>query len=85
MDKNKVLVELIVPSIDERYNVYFPINRRIGNVICLTNKLLFEETNGLYVGSNSTVFCDGETGDVYNMNSLVRETNIRNGSRVIMM
>ena len=31
--KNKVLIELIVPEIDEKYNLYIPINKRIGNII----------------------------------------------------
>ena len=43
--KNKVLVELIVPQIDEKYNVYIPINKKIGNVIVLLNKAISELTN----------------------------------------
>ena len=85
MHNEKVLVELIVPILDARYDVYFPINRRIGNVICLTNKILFEETNGLFVGNNNTLLYDGLSGEIYNMNQLVRETNIRNGSKVILL
>ena len=36
--KNKVLVELYVPTIDEIYNLYLPVNRKIGNIIALLNK-----------------------------------------------
>ena len=50
--KNKVLVELIVPEIEVAYDVYLPINKRIGNIICLLNKSIAEMTNGAYVGSN---------------------------------
>ncbi len=85
MHNEKVLVELIVPALDAKYDVYFPINRRIGNVICLTNKMLFEETNGLFVGNNNTLLYDSLSGEIYNMNQLVRETNIRNGSKVILL
>ena len=85
MNDNKVLVELIVPSIDMTYNVFFPINRRIGNVIGLLNKSLTEITNGLYLGNEFNELYDSSTGSVYNINSLVRETNIRNGSVVILL
>lgn len=85
MNNHKVLVELIVPTLDEKYNVYFPVNRRIGNIICLLNKILLEETNGLYRGNEKNLLYDSITGDMYDMNSLVRDTNIRNGSVVILL
>ena len=44
--KNKVLVDLIVPEIDEEYSVYLPINKKIGNIIILLNKAIYELTNG---------------------------------------
>lgn len=85
MNDNKVLVELVVPSIDMKYNVFFPINRKIGNIIGLLNKVLNETTNGLYVGNEFTELYDSTSGEVYSINSLVRETNIRNGSVVILL
>ena len=36
--KNKVLVELVVPTIETSFDVYLPINKRIGNIITLLNK-----------------------------------------------
>ena len=37
---NKVLVHLLLPEIDEAYDVFIPINIRIGTVIKLINKSL---------------------------------------------
>lgn len=82
---NKVLVELLVPSLDERYNVYFPINRRVGNIIELLNKALAEKTDGVYRGNEKTMLYDSNSGNVYDVNSLIRNTNIRNGSIVILL
>ena len=36
--KNKVLVELVVPTIESTFDIYLPINKRIGNIITLLNK-----------------------------------------------
>ena len=32
---DKVLVSIYVPSIEQEYNVYLPINKKIGNIIYL--------------------------------------------------
>ena len=35
---DKVDVEIIVPEIEEKYNVLLPINKRIGTIVNLLNK-----------------------------------------------
>lgn len=81
--KNKVLVELIVPEIDEIFNVYLPVNRRVGNVIELLNKSLLDLTNGVYGNSNRN-FLYNQQGEKYPLNSLIRETDIRNGTSIVL-
>ncbi len=83
--KNKVLVELYVPSIDEIYNLYLPVNRKIGNIIALINKSLFEITNGEYVGNNHTMLYNRDTGETYGINVFLKDTNIRNGSSIVLL
>ena len=83
--KNKILIELIVPEVDEKYNIYIPINKKIGNIIILLNKSVNELTNGIYDGTDKSCLYDRVTGEKYSMNSLVRETNIRNGSSLILI
>ncbi len=83
--KNKVLVELIVPAIDQTYNVYFPVNRKIGNIINLLNKSLYEITNGSFIGTNRTYLYDRNNGEIYPIDTLVRDTNIRNGTSVVLL
>lgn len=82
---NKYLVELFVPSISKIYNVFLPVNRRVGNVIALLNKSLTELSNGEYRGSNTTALYDRETGKRFDNNMLVRDTIIENGSGIIII
>lgn len=82
---NKVLVELIVPDIEEKYNIFIPINRRVGNIIILINKALNEMTNGNYVIDNKRNLYNRNTGNKYLINDLVRETDIRNGTMLILL
>lgn len=83
--KNKVLVELYVPTIDEIYNLYLPVNRKIGNIIALINKSLSEITNGEFVGDEYTMLYNRNTGKMYEVNLFVRETDIRNGTSVVLL
>ena len=83
--KNKVLVELYVPTIDEIYNLYLPVNRKIGNIIALLNKSLTEVTNGEFVGNEYTMLYNRNTGEMYDVNLSLRETNTRNGSSIVLL
>lgn len=82
--KNKILVEVIVPRLDKKYNLFIPANRRIGNIILLINKAITEMSNGLCICNDNAVLYDRETGNVYNKDSLVYDTNIRNGSILVL-
>lgn len=83
--KNKILIELIVPDIYEVYNLFIPINRKIGNVIELLNKAVNELSNNSYIGNNKTSLYSKQTGNKYDINSLVRETDIKQGSKLILL
>ena len=82
--KNKILVELIVPEVETSYNVFLPINRKIGNVIVLLSRAVSELTGGVYAVSNKANLYDATTGIVYNMDATVLDTDIRNGSKIVL-
>ena len=63
MMKNKVLVELVVPVLEENYDVYLPINKKIGNIIELLNRALFFYNNSLTM----KVKCFTILLDIYNI------------------
>ena len=41
-NNNKVCVDLIVPGIEERYNVFIPVNKKTIEIIFLLNKAINE-------------------------------------------
>ena len=84
--KNKVLIQLIVPSIESKYDLFIPVNKRVGSVVQLICKSLNELTNGLYdENSKNKKIYNSITGEMYNMQDLVRKTDIRNGSKIVLM
>lgn len=83
--KNKVLIEIYIPSIDERYNIYLPLNKNIAEIITLIGKSAGELKRLDNINYNNFSLYNSDTGIVYTPDKLIRETNIRNGTRLIMM
>lgn len=82
---NKVLVELVVPVLEESYDVFVPVNRKIGNIIILLSKLISDLSGGYFVAKDTNCLYNGDTGDTYPMDVLLINTDIRNGSKIILM
>lgn len=83
--KNKVLVELVVPTIESTFDVYLPINKRIGNIIVLLNKTVSEFSEGCYEGNEKTALYNRDTSEKYDVNTLLYNTDIRNGTTLILL
>lgn len=85
MIENKVLVSLNVPVLEQKYDVYLPVNRKVHNVIKMLKATLFDLSNGSFKVDQNYVLYNKENGMMYDMNMLVRDTDIRNGSMIIML
>lgn len=83
--KNKVLVNLNIPEINEEYSLYLPINKKIGNIIILLNKAISELTNGEFPISNFNSLYNKSTGKKYEVDVLLIDTDIRNGTKLILL
>ncbi len=85
MMNNKVLVEIIVPLLETKYEAYIPINKRLSTVIKLIEKALIEMTNGYYPNKENSVIIDAESGNVFDINITVKESKLFNGSKIILI
>ena len=85
MIENKVLVSVNVPRSEKKYDIYFPVNRKISNVIGMIKSSLQGLSQGSLDMNGNYVLYNEENGEPYDMNILVRESNIRNGSKVILL
>lgn len=82
---NKVLVKLIVPEIDKTYDLYLPINKKIGNIINLLNETISELSGGELPISKSNSLYNVDTKEKYNSDILLANTTIRNGTRLVLI
>lgn len=85
MIENKVLVSVSIPILESSFDIYFPVNRKIHNVIGMIKNSLYELSQGSFDVKANYVLYNKENGEPYDMNILVRDSDIRNGSKVILL
>ena len=85
MNKNKILIELYIPLIEKNYDLYITINKKIGTIKKLIEEGLIDLTDHDYIIKEGSNFYSKETGEVYDVNKSVRETDLKNGSRIVLI
>ena len=85
MMKNKILIELIVPDLEENYSLYIPITKRIGDIINLLIKAISEFNNCPFKNNPTVALYNANTGTRYEPNDLVINTDIRNGTQLVLI
>lgn len=79
----KVLIKLYVPEIEEDYEMYVPVNKYVGELTLLLCKIV-NDLSKVYPIKNNACLCNRHTGIIYEKNLIVRDTNIRNGTELIL-
>lgn len=82
---NKVLVTVNIPSLEIRVDMFIPVNKKIYTIIEMMKKSLFELSNGSFSLNKMYILYNEENGTSYDMNVLVRDTDLRNNSKVILL
>ncbi|MCI8460932.1 MAG: hypothetical protein HFE81_05995 [Bacilli bacterium] len=80
-----VFVKIVVPEIDKSYDVYLPVNKKVGNIINLLNSSISEMSSGEFPVSNNNKLYNSRTLERYASNVLLYNTTIRNGSVLILI
>ena len=83
--KNKVLVKVYVPSIDEQYEIYIPVNETINKVLELIIKSVYELSDSNLEQDVKHYILDPDTSIVYTNDQIIRDTNIKNSKKIILI
>lgn len=81
----KVLVRLYVPMLDQQYDVWLPLNKRIYNIISLLVKSINDFSGGYYKPDELPKLYDKSTSQLYPINITVKDAGIVNGSEIILI
>ena len=82
---NKVLIKLIIPELDIHHDTFIPVNEVIWKIKVLLLKAV-EDINKISINNNLDYYLlDKQTCQLYNNNDIVINTNIRNGSELLLV
>lgn len=86
MMTNKVLIKAIFPTIDKSYDIKIPVNELTWKVNKLIVKAIFD-INGIAIDLKNDNFnmINKATGEIYQNNQSIIDTNIRNGTEIIFL
>ena len=80
----KILIKLFLPELEQSYEMYIPVNRTVGQVIELMNKVVNDITLNIYPVKEGLQLMNRRDNTLYDYNELIRNTNIRNGTELVM-
>ena len=82
---NKVLVSLKVPELDKTFDIFLPVNKKIGNIIILINRMLNDISDGAFPMNNKFALFNLDTEELYKPDILLVNTSIRNGTKLMII
>ena len=81
---NKILVTVVVPMIEETYDIYLPICKNIGVTIDLLSKTINQLSEGYFPQKDRYILMSSK-GTVFDINSNIKEAGIKNGDKIILI
>ncbi len=82
---NKVLVSVYVPELEENYDFWIPINRKVYRIILLLIKIINESSGDYYRPTTMPLLYDKITSNPYDINLTVKDNAIQNGTEMILI
>lgn len=81
----KILLNIYVPAVGQRYDVLVPNFLRIKSVTTLVASAVENLSDHLYVSSGEECLCSAEKNIVLRSNATLEKYGIRNGDHLVMM
>ncbi len=85
MENNKILIQLYIPLIEKEYDIFIPINKRVGTIKQLIEKALTENPDNNYSIKEDTNLYSKDTGKVYDVQLMIKDTDMKNGSKIVLV
>ena len=83
---NKFLITVIIPTAEMEFDVYVPNSKKVGVIKKFILEAVADLTDGVYRRSIDEVrMIDRKTSIEYDNNMFVKDTNIKNGTKLILI
>lgn len=85
-DMNKFLITIIVPEIEYECDLFIPNNKKVGTIKTSILESLKTITNNVYIKTiNDVKFINKDTKEEYDNNKMIKDTNIKNDTKLIIL
>ena len=81
MFDNKLLIDLYVLVLDKHFELFIPVDEKVGNMVNLLDKSLLD----IFPREKKIVLLNVYSGNIYKNNDLIRNTDIQNGTKLILI
>ena len=82
---DKILVNIFVPIINSSYDMFIPVSLKVYTVLELIKKSVAEMSDGRFIANENNVLCFRGDGSIIDINLSALETEIKNGSRLMLI
>ena len=76
---NKILVTIYIPLLDENYDIFIPVNKKVGTI----KKTIIESIKNLQ--NKDYLLMNKKDCKLIDENVYVKNSDIRNGSKLILL
>ena len=83
--ENKVLVKLDVFELDETFDVFIPVNELVWKIKAMLAKSVSDLEYLKFDPNDEFVIVNKNTGYIYDNNEIIINTDIRNGTELLLM
>ena len=84
MDDFRVYVVVEMPILDIKYELFVPIDRRIHDVIKILKNTIPELSQDYYKNNEPNIYRKSD-GEIYDMNLVIKNSDIKTGTRLILL
>lgn len=81
MFENKFMVDLYVLALDKHFELFIPIDEKVGNIVKLIDNSLLNN----FPTDKKFTLLNLYSGSIYKNNVLVRDTDIKNETKLILI
>lgn len=82
--KNKVMIKLIVPELNDTFDIFIPVNDVVWKVKRLILKAVYDLSYDTLDVSNDYFLVNKDNGKMYLNNDIIINTDIRNGTELVL-
>ncbi len=83
--KNKILVNISIPEIEKKYDMYLPLNKKVSTIIRLIEKTINQMNDEKISLSKNRLLIIYKLGIRVEEDLLLKDTPIKNGSKLLLL